>query len=299
LAKGVLAKGVLAKGVLAKGVLAHRAPADVDRQKIPADACWPMMPLALLLRVAMAGLMLGTASCERSRSEPVTDQPIRVAAASDLTGAFEEIGALFEKRTGQRVSFSFGSSGLLSRQIAEGAPFDVFAAASNAYVDQVVSAGACDGGTKAPYARGRLVLWVRKRRPLPASVAVLDDPAVKRVAIANPEHAPYGKAAKEALAASGVWDKLESRVVLAENVRQALQFAESGNADVALVALSVAIANESGHYAVVEEKLHAPLIQALVACKRGARADAGQKFAKFVNERHARAVMRRYGFIVP
>jgi molybdate transport system substrate-binding protein len=216
-------------------------------------------------------------------------EPLRVAAASDLTEAFTELGPLFEKQSGRKVVFSFGSSGLLAKQIAEGAPFDVFAAANRGYVDETVNAHACNGATAKPYARGRLVAW--SSVPL-SSLEGLVDERVKRIAIANPQHAPYGRAAKEALQRSFLWDKVESRIVYAENVRQALQFAETGNVEVALVASANVAQRDAG--LLIDDSLHQPIEQALVQCKPD-----GAKFIEFLETAEAKEVMKRYGFTLP
>jgi molybdate transport system substrate-binding protein len=226
--------------------------------------------------------------------------PLRVAAASDLALAFEQIGRIFEKRTGEKVTFIFGSTGLLARQIVHGAPFDVFAAANVEYVDDVVRAGACDPATKSLYARGRIVIWTRMGAPgaAPASPRDLADRRFRKVAIAHPDHAPYGRAARQALERSGVWEALKPRLVYGENVQQALRFVRSGNADAGIVALSLAMA-AGGDHVLVASELHDPLDQALVICKRAARPDAARSFVALVGSAEGRAVMRRYGFILP
>jgi molybdate transport system substrate-binding protein len=153
---------------------------------------------------------------------------VRVAAAADLAIAFKEVGAAFERASGKKVEFSFGSTGLLAKQIAEGAPFDVFAAANISYVDEVVRAAACDGATKKLYAKGRIVMWSTDKAQLPASLDDLKDAKYAKVAIANPEHAPYGLAARQAMTKAGVWQTVEPRAVFGENVQQTLMYAQSG-----------------------------------------------------------------------
>jgi molybdate transport system substrate-binding protein len=229
--------------------------------------------------------------------------PIRVAAASDLSLAFEELGRLFERETGQPVVFSFGSTGLLAKQLREGAPFDLFAAANVSFVDTVVSGGNCDGDTKAPYGRGRIAMWSRAgKRIIPTRLEDLTDERFVHIAIANPEHAPYGQAAKEAMQSVDIWERVQPRLVFGENVRQALQFAETGNAEVAIVALSLVIADikdEKNPWTLIDESLHRPIDQALVVCNRGHDKEGGAAFARFVNSQSGRQVMRRYGFLLP
>ena len=226
-------------------------------------------------------------------------QEVRIAAAADLARAFEEVAAAFEKQTGVKARMTFGSTGLLAKQIEQGAPFDVFAAANVAYVDQVVAAGACDGASKAMYAQGKIVVW--STGEVPARLEDLVDPRWKKVAIANPDHAPYGKAAREALEKVGVWARLEAdkRLVFGENVQQTMQYAKSGNADVAIVALSLAVVADGGRSLAIEPALHAPLDQALAVCGKGPGAASGAKFAAFVASPAGREIMTRYGFTLP
>lgn len=220
--------------------------------------------------------------------------PLRVAAASDLTEAWTELGARFEAETKIKVVFSFGSSGLLAKQLAEGAPFDVFAAANAAFVDVTVKAGACDGATVQRYARGRLAAWSLSG-PLPSLESIADE-RNERIALANPEHAPYGRAAKEALERAGLWKQLEPRVVYAENVRQALQLASTGNAEVALVAYSNVINRPDGVKLVVDESLYAPIEQSLVRCGRGGQPGAAKRFVEFLGSSESKELMTRSGF---
>ena len=223
---------------------------------------------------------------------------LKVAAAADLAFAFEEVGKAFTAKTGTKVKFSFGSTGLLAKQIREGAPFDLFAAANISFVDEVVEAGRCDGATKSLYARGRVVAWWRSDLAAPpTTLADLADPRFKKIAIANPEHAPYGRAAREALMAAGVWATVEPKLVFGENVQQTLKFATTGNADVAIVALSLAIVTEGGNRLEIPESAHKPLDQALVGC--GPNATTAATFSAFVNGPEGRAVMRRFGFLLP
>lgn len=224
---------------------------------------------------------------------------VRVAAASDLKDAFGEVGARFERKTGKKVSFTFGSTGLLTKQIAEGAPFDLFAAANVSYVDEVVKAGVCDAATKVPYARGRLALWTPAREGGPKSIAELADPRFKRIAIANPEHAPYGKAAQQALETIGLWDVVASRVVKGENVQATLGLATSGNAEAALVAYSLVVHLGEGSYVLVDPEQHQPINQALVVCGSGPGVGVAKDFAAFVASAEGREIMRSYGFTLP
>ncbi len=227
--------------------------------------------------------------------------PLRVAAAADLALAFKDVGAAYEKKTGEKVIFSFGSTGLLEKQIVEGAPFDVFAAANVSFAEDAIKAGACSAESKSLYARGRIVVWWRKDASFapPKSIADLADKRFVKVAIANPAHAPYGKAAEQAMQKAGVWAAVQPKLVFGENVQQTLQFAQSGNAEAAVVALSLAVVSD-GSYLVVDDALHAPIDQALVACGRDAeRQRRARAFDAFVNSPEGRAIMKKYGFLLP
>ncbi len=253
------------------------------------------------LRRVLALLVVGLAliGCGKDRSAEGAG-PVKVAAAADLGPAFKEIAAAFEKKTGKKVTLSFGSTGNFAKQIAEGARYDLFAAANVSFVDDVIKAGACDAETKAPYARGRIVLWSKDGGVAPPkTIADLADPRFVKIAIANPEHAPYGRAAKQALGAAGVWDAVERRIVNGENVQQTLQFAQTGNVEVAVVALSLALATTGGSYVLVDDALHAPLDQALVVCKHGSDPSGGRELAAFVGSPEGREIMKRYGFALP
>ena len=240
----------------------------------------------------------------RETTAPAVEKPavesteIRVAAASDLTPAFQTLAKRFEQASGKKLSFSFAASGLLAKQIAEGAPFDLFASANEAFADEVVTKGACDGATKALYALGRLVLWQRKdvTTPLP-ELKDLKNPKFKHIAIANPETAPYGKAAKQALEKLELWSALEPRIVYGENVKQAFQFAETGNAEVAFVGLSLALAGQ-GQWREVDPALQAPIKQTLVVCKHGSNAAGGKAFADYVNGPAGRRVLNQHGLLL-
>ena len=234
-------------------------------------------------------LLLLFASCKSA-----APAPLRIAAASDLTEAWTELGARFEAETKIKVVFSFGSSGLLAKQISEGAPFDVFAAANSSFVDVTVKAGACDGATARRYAKGRIAAWSLKG-PLPSLESIADE-RNKRIALANPEHAPYGRAAKEALEKAGLWPKIEARVVYAENVRQALQQAATGNAEVALVAYSNVINRKDGVTLLVDESLYEPIEQSLVQCARGGQPEAAKRFIEFLESDESRELMKQSGF---
>jgi molybdate transport system substrate-binding protein len=245
-----------------------------------------------------AALIIGLCGCSRGTpADPKAE--IIVAAASDLTPPFEELGRQFEHQTGTKVTFSFGSTGTLTRQIENGAPIDVFAAANVEFVDQLERQGLIVPETKALYARGRITIWTRADSALKVErVEDLVRPEVARIAIANPEHAPYGRAAREALESAGIWKAIEPKLAYGENVRQTMQYAETGNADVAITALSLSVGS-NGHWSLIPEELHKPLDQALAVIK-GSRFELdARRFAEFINSTQGRTTMRKYGFLLP
>ncbi len=224
---------------------------------------------------------------------------MRVAAASDLAKAFEEIGKEFEAKTHITPLFDFGSSGLMAKQIEQGAPYFLFAAASKAFADQAIQAGRCDGQTARLYARGRVVVWTPAGVAAPVKLADLADPRFKKIAIANPQHAPYGAAAKQALQKAGVWSQIEDRMVLTENVQATMLYVRSGNADAAMSALSLAVVTDGGAFLPIDPALHDPLDQTLVVCGNGEDADAARQLSDFIGSREGREIMTRYGFLLP
>ena len=254
------------------------------------------------LSVLLAALVsLPALAVESSAASPVTPS-LKVAAASDLAFAFKEVAAVYQKKSGQKVELVLGSTGQFARQIAEGAPFDVFAAANVSFVDDVVRVGACDGATQAIYGQGRIALWSNKALGLtaPADLRDLLDKRYVKIAIANPEHAPYGKAAQQAMSKLGLWEALKPKLVYGENIQQTLKYAQSGNVEVAVVAQSLALATPDGDYHLIDAALHKELNQAIVVCGRDlARQAAGRAFVAFVASPDGRTIMRRYGFVLP
>lgn len=228
-----------------------------------------------------------------------------VAAASDLKFALEDIAARFAATGGKPVKLAFGSSGNFARQIRQGAPFEMFLSADEAFIESL----ARDGFTKDAgdlYAVGRIVFFA------PAGSALEPDPAlaslkaalaagrVRRFAIANPEHAPYGRAAKEALEAAGLWTAVQKQLVLGENVSQAAQFATTGGADGGIFAYSLALSpavGQRGRFVLIPESMHRPLRQRMVLLKTAG--PAAEAFYGFVKGAEARRVFDRYGFVLP
>ena len=233
------------------------------------------------------------------------DRDINVAAAADLSSALQEVAANYEKRTGVVVRLSFGASGALTQQIQNGAPFDVFFSADMDYPRQLIASSQAESATLYRYAVVRLVLWVPKDSPLDVEhkgMDVLLDPSVKKISIGNPQHAPYGRAAVAALKHYGLYEKVSDRLVLGENISQAAQFVESGNAQVGLVALAHAIAPSmqgKGKYWIVPDEAYPPLDQGVVLISHSPRTQEASAFLEYVKSAEAAAVLRRYGFSLP
>lgn len=221
-----------------------------------------------------------------------------VSAAADLTPVLDRLVPLFREHTGVDVALNLGSTGQLGQQIAAGAPVDVFLAASRQAVDELAAEGLIVPGSERAYAVGRLALWTG---PGGTSVIRLEDlrrPDIRRIALANPDHAPYGIAARQALIAAGLWEELQPKLVPAENVRQAYQFARSGNADVGLVALSL-VYRTDGRYELVPEGLYDPLVQVLAIPAASTRQPEARRFVEFLSGDEGRVLLEEYGFTVP
>lgn len=237
--------------------------------------------------------------CTSAEGRSIDRPTLAVAAASDLQAAFGELGAMFEAETGTKVVFQFGSSGVLSKQIAQGAPVDLFASASEEYVDQLVGKGAALADTKQLYALGRIVLVTFKgSNPKVTRLADLLQDEVRHVAIANPEHAPYGRAAREALKRARLWDGVAAKIVYGENVQQALQFVQTGNAEAGIVARSLAGIPEV-EVVPIDESLYVPPRQALVVVKGARQEGRAREFAAYVTGQAGRSILERHGFALP
>jgi len=248
--------------------------------------------LGLCLAVGLAGAAL-------AQNSPV------IAAAADLKFALEEIATKFKADTGQEVKLAFGSSGNFVRQLQEGAPFQMFLSADEGFVFQLADAGkTLDRGVL--YAEGRIVLFAPKGsalKPDPQFAnlrAALADGRIRRFAIANPEHAPYGRAAEQALKSQGLWEAIQPKLVLGENVAQAAEFASSGSAQGGMFAYSLALSQSVsglGTYALIPAEWHAPLWQRMVLMK--AAGETAKAFYAYVQTPPSRVIFRKYGFVLP
>jgi len=229
---------------------------------------------------------------------------VAVAAASDLTFAMKEIGANFEKTSGCAVRVSYGSSGNFETQLENGAPFDAFFSADIDYPRKLEAKGLAVPQSTYLYAIGKLVLWVTNDSRLDVSKGLdaLRDPSVKKIAIANPAHAPYGRAAEEALKKAGVYDAIKDRLVLGENISQTAEFAESGNADAGILAFSLALSptmKDKGRYFQIPDNLYTPIQQGVVVLRASQNQKSAQEFLAYVKTPAVAAILERYGFALP
>lgn len=229
---------------------------------------------------------------------------IAVAAASDLQFAIKELIVEYEKQTGHHVKLSLGSSGNFYAQLQQGAPFDLYFSADIGYPKKLEEAGLTVPGSLYRYAVGRVVLWAPKQSPVEVSkgLTVLRDAAVRKIAIANPKHAPYGRAAVAAMEQSQVYAEVKDRLVLGENISQAAHFIESGACDVGIIALSLAMApvmKSAGSFWLIPAEAHPPLEQGAVIMKQSKQQDAARSFLQFMQTPQGQEVMTRYGFTLP
>ena len=256
--------------------------------------------LALVITTAFATAAVG-ASPARQKAGP---QTIAIAAASDLRTVVHEIAADFEKATGIRATLSFGSSGSFFAQIQNGAPFDVFFSADVEYPRRLVADGRAESDTLYEYATGTLVLWTRKDSGVDVThgLAVLRDPRVRRIAIANPDFAPYGRAAVAALRSAHLYDDVRGKLVFGENIAQAAQLAESGNADAALTAHSLALTaamRNSGVSVDIPPEAYPPIVQAAVVVSSSKNQRAGRRLLHYLQGAQAQETLAAFGFRPP
>jgi molybdate transport system substrate-binding protein len=259
-----------------------------------------MKYLRITITIILLTMLPGCQTLSKINLNPTSQvEEITVAAAADLQFAFTDIANLYEQQTGQKVTLVFGSTGQLVQQIENGAPFDLVAAANISYVDQLVDHGLAIRESAALYARGRIVLAVNRKAGVQAEkLEDLLSEKIQHIAIANPEHAPYGLAAKQALQTLGLWDQLQSKLVYGENVRQALQFVQTGDAEAGIISLSVANVPEIT-YTLIDETLHKPLDQALAILTASKNPKLAGDFIAFINGEYGRPIMRQYGFLLP
>jgi len=256
------------------------------------------MSIGRALLVAALGLF----GCWTPRG--MAAETVRLAAASDLVFCLEELTREFTHgHPEMEIKTSTGSSGNFFAQIKNGAPFDVFLSADMSYPRELVKAGMAEESTLLEYAIGRIVLWTtRTNLSLTNGLLCLKDASVKRVAIANPDHAPYGRAARAALQHVGLWESIQPRLVLGENISQTLQFVQTGNADAGIVALSLVMSPKmakTGRYVEVPAEMYPPLQQGAVLTRQGRDNAAARAYLKFLQTAKAREIFDRHGFQLP
>ena len=231
-------------------------------------------------------------------------QTLSVAAAADLQAALPAIAASFEQKTGRKVALTFGSSGNFFTQIQNGAPFDVLLSADVDYPRRLEHTGQAEPGSLYRFATGRIVLWTRNDSGIDVSkgLAALASPQVRRIAIANPDHAPYGRAAVAALRHEHLYDRVEHQLVRGENISQAAQFVESGNADVGIVALSLALApamKNAGTFVEIPESFYPPIEQAAVVLAASRQKPAAHEFVQYLAAAESVRIFATFGFARP
>ena len=249
--------------------------------------------------LAIMVLFLVPGTCLAAEGEEIT-----VAAASDLNYAFKDLIAEYETSTGRRVKLSLGSSGNFYSQIQNGAPFDLYFSADIGYPRKLEEAGLTVPGSLYRYAIGRVVLWTGRESHLDISkgLDVLRESSIKKVAIANPKHAPYGRAAVAAMEHFAVYDQVKDRLVLGENISQAAQFVQSGACEIGIIALSLAVAppmKTAGTYWVIPAESHPALEQGAVILQSSRQQEAAGQFLAFMQGPKGREIMTRYGFTLP
>ncbi|HZQ95923.1 MAG TPA: molybdate ABC transporter substrate-binding protein [Candidatus Sulfotelmatobacter sp.] len=256
--------------------------------------------LAAIWLVITGFLPLSAMPAESQENQQAVE--LAVAAAADLSSALKEIGSDYERKTGVRLKLSFGASGMLTQEIHNGAPFDVFLSADMDYPRQLVAEGAAEAGSLSEYAVGKLVLWVPAGSRLDLEhqgMNALLDASVKKIAIANPQHAPYGRAAIAALKHAGLYERVSDKLVMGENVSQAAQFVESGNAQAGLVALAHAVApgmQGKGRFWEVPGQDYPPLAQGAVVLAHSRHKKEAALFLQYLQSAEVSGILRKYGF---
>jgi molybdate transport system substrate-binding protein len=250
--------------------------------------------------LAVIALLLASLAGLRAQQQ----SPLRVAAAADLQFALKDVAQQYEHQTGHKVEITFGSSGNFFSQLQNGAPFDAFFSADVEYPNRLQQANLIDPNSLLKYAVGRIVVWMPPDSKIDLAGQkwnALLDPTVQKIAIANPEHAPYGRAAIEALKHSGLYDKVQSKLVYGENVSQAAQFVQSGNAQAGIIALSLAVspAMKSGQRWGIPVDQYAPLEQAAVILKSAPSKEAARAFLAFVSSDAGQRTLANFGFAIP
>ena len=239
-------------------------------------------------------VLLGSCSAPTS-----TNSKLTVAAAANLMDVFKEVGRVFQAKTGVEVIFSYGSTAQLATQIANGAPFDVFAAADTEHVDALVHAGKLIADSRAIYALGQLALWIPEAETDGVNeLKLLSGPHIRFVAIAQPDLAPYGEATVEVLRGAGLWDRVRPKLVYGTSISMAKQFATSGSADAAFTAYSLVL-HEKGTVLKIDPHLYKPIEQGMGIVAASAHREAAKRFWSFLLSAEGRTILANNGYLLP
>ena len=235
---------------------------------------------------------------------PAPPRAVSIAAAANLVYVLEALNAAYLLQAKEtKLTVATGASGNLVAQIRKGAPYDVCLSADLLYPESLITSGDAEAKSLFTFATGRLVLWTTKPGlKLTSLQAVVQDETVRKLALANPDTAPYGQAARQALTAAGVWETVQSKLVMGENITQAAQFVETGNAEAGLVALSLVLAprlKNRGHWIAVPETTYTPIAQGAVLTRRGTNNQAAQHYLEFLRSEGARSILSQYGYLIP
>jgi molybdate transport system substrate-binding protein len=239
--------------------------------------------------------------CLYANAQP--NRTLKIAAAADLQPVLPALIEDYEQQSHQKVEASYASSATLATQILNGGPFNLFLSADLSFPQKIVAAGLADSAEPIPYARGTLVLWARNDSPVqPLSIDSLRSPALRTLAVANAEHAPYGRAAKAAIQKLGLADALKDKLVVAENIAQTAQYADSGNADAGLISLTSALTprlTADGKYVAMPEDSYPPLLQGAVVIKQGSGTEEAHQFLAFLLSPPVRKQLAERGLKAP
>jgi molybdate transport system substrate-binding protein len=252
-------------------------------------------------RCPIAAALIALIACPSAATQEHT---VRIAAAADLKFAMVELAQKFQEQTGAKVDVTYGSSGNFFSQIRNGAPFDLFFSADVEYPRKLADSGVADPATLYEYAVGRIVIWTPPEARLDVTRdtwKVLLDPSVQKVAIANPEHAPYGRAAVAAMQKAGVYEQVKPKLVFGENISQAAQFVQSGSAQAGIIALSLALSPpmRDGKYWVIPADMHPLIAQGAVLLRSAKNKNGATAFLSFVRSPAGREILSRFGFQFP
>ena len=273
----------------------------MSRMKIRTANGIHVIVAAIVTKTAVIGI--AALLCVAFTSRPCAGQEIAVAAAADLQFAMQDIVAGFQEQTGKSVKVTYGSSGNFFQQLQNGAPFDMFFSANLDYPKKLEAAGLVESGSYFQYAKGKIVVWVlnESKLKLDSGLKVFLDPGVKKIAIANPQHAPYGQAAVAALQKEDLYEKVKDKLVLGENISQTASFVVSGSADAAVVALSLALSpnmKTKGRYVEIPASEYQPIDQACVILNSSKNKETARQFEGYMKSKPAADILSAYGFDV-